>query len=368
MFIEKALAIIIAAAAMGSMASASDAEKRSTAGVVKNVAGKVWIDNVGGLQWGEGHENSFIFSLTTALNAMGEKLTYDYVMGVSGAAFRVQFMLPEGCPSSPDATCGFNCSITASKALGYPLTLISACEDQPEEVKKVREAVVKNIDSGRAVLGIDLINIPDWGIIMGYTNDGKDFLCRTYYNKSSSFSIAEKWPWSVVVIGEKGTAPAPKQNVIESLKIAQKLAETDKFDNYASGFAAFDAWIKLLKNESSFTKLDANKEQQATHMNAWRYASLIDCRSAAARYLLSVGNEFCPAAAEHLVKASDLYQQEVKLLKDGQSNAPFNWQLKEGEHWTQEMRDAEAITLKNASDIERKAIDELKEALKAEKA
>ena len=43
--------------------------------------------------------------------------------------------------------------------------------------------------------------------------------------------------------------------------------------------------------------------------------------------------------------------------------APFTWQLGEGERWTAEMRHAEAGTLKEAMEIERKAVDELRTAV-----
>ena len=52
-------------------------------------------------------------------------------------------------------------------------------------------------------------------------------------------------------------------------------------------------------------------------------------------------------------------------LKDGKKYAPFPWQLKEGESWTQEMRYSEAGVLKEVLALERKAVDELKLAFES---
>jgi hypothetical protein len=45
----------------------------------------------------------------------------DYLMGVSGAAFRLHIHTPGWCPSAPDATCGLNHCVPAMKALGYKI-------------------------------------------------------------------------------------------------------------------------------------------------------------------------------------------------------------------------------------------------------
>ncbi|HOP80149.1 MAG TPA: hypothetical protein PLZ21_06240, partial [Armatimonadota bacterium] len=65
MFSTKLLVVLLAALVVIGTASASGA------GTVKNVSGKVWIDNVDRLQWGKGQDNSFISALTAAMRAIG---------------------------------------------------------------------------------------------------------------------------------------------------------------------------------------------------------------------------------------------------------------------------------------------------------
>ncbi|MBM3240166.1 hypothetical protein FJZ31_28105 [Candidatus Poribacteria bacterium] len=124
------------------------------------------IKSVGRLQWGKGMESTYIGALTVAMNAIGEDVTYDYLMGVSGTAFRLHRY--GWCPSAPDATCGFNHGTPAMKAMGYKVTGIPSDENKPEDVEKVRKAVVESINRGYPVLAIDLKEVPDWGVIVGY--------------------------------------------------------------------------------------------------------------------------------------------------------------------------------------------------------
>ena len=327
------------------------------------------LEGVEKLQWGKGQENTFIGALTAAMRAIGEDVTYDYLMGVSGAAFRLHFHQPGWCPSSPDGTCGFNHAEPAMKALGYIVEGHWTREDKPEAVNKTREAIVQSINKGYPVVAIDLINTPDYGVIVGYSDGGKKFLCRTYFDKTEGYSQAEKWPWVVLVIKEKGKVPDRRESLLRSLEIAVELANTDRYPGhaektfYASGFGAYKTWAANLLDESRFEKLDEKELNRLTHTNGWCYLSLVDAREAAVRYLKLIEGEFDRESATHLSKAAGLYEEIVEKLKDGWKYAPMPWQLKEGEHWTKEMRHVEAAVLKEALSLERTAVDELKVAV-----
>jgi hypothetical protein len=52
---------------------------------------KVFIDKIPRLTGGEYTDNSFIRSTQLSLNALGENYTYEFLMGMSGAAFRLHF-------------------------------------------------------------------------------------------------------------------------------------------------------------------------------------------------------------------------------------------------------------------------------------
>jgi hypothetical protein len=323
------------------------------------------IDGVARLQWGKGMENTYMGALTVAMNAIGEDVTYDYLMGISGAAFRLHIYHPGWCPSAPDATCGFNHSKPAMKAMGYKMTGIHSDMSKPEDVEKVRNAVVKSIDKGYPVLAIDLKEVPDWGVIVGYDDGGKEFLCRTYYDKTDEYTKAEKWPWVVDIIKEKTDKPSQKKSVLESLRIAVEIANTEKYGDYASGFNAYEAWIADLLADENFEDEEKVKSY-STHANAWSYSSLGDARAAAIKYLRSISSLFGEESTPHLEKATEIYEEILSKLKDGFEYAPYPWQLKDGKQWTAEMRHAEADVLKEVLALEREAVRELETALTLE--
>jgi len=350
--IALALGLLLAVpAGWGAAQEAPDAE-----------ATAVVVPNVELLQWGQGMDNTFMGALTVALRALGEDITYEYLMGVSGAAFKFHFHLPQWCPSSADATCGFDCTQPALEALGYSYRSLFAEAGSPE-AEQLRAAVVESIDRGTPVVAIDLIEVPDWGVITGYRGSGSEFLCRTYYDESAEYSLAKKQPWGLVIIDAKGERPARRDSVANSLQIAVGLAHTESFGDYASGFAAFERWIADLENESLFTQSEASSGYTRELVNAWVFYSLLHSRRVAADYLRFAAGEFEPAIGEHLTNAADIYEEMVQVLEEGRQFAPFAWELEEGATWNADMRHAEAGILRHALERERSAVNELTEAL-----
>ena len=329
------------------------------------------IEGVGRLEWGGGRENSFVGALAVAMLAMGEDVTYEYLMGASGAAFRLHFHQPEWCPSSPDATVGFDHSRPAMAALGYACRPVNSDADDAQAVRRAREAVVSSIDQGRPVIALDLRESVDWGAIVGYEEGGKQFLCRTYYENADDYAPAENWPWSMCIIGEKHSPPDRKERILKSFEIAVEMAETETFGEYASGFGAYGKWAADLLDDARFDTADGESLTGLTHTNAWCYVSLLHARIVAAAYLRSIGDEFGGEAAVHLAEAADLYERVVQELRAGLAyapfppSAPFPGRLREGQCWTREMRHAEAAVLSDACALERKAVHELKAALSA---
>lgn len=344
--------MILVSAACLSLGVVADVDKENT---------KV-IQDVGRLQWSQGMENTFVGSLTVVMRSLGEDVTYDYLMGVSGAAFRFHFATPEWCPSSPDSTCGFNCADPVSAALGYDIRFIHALEGSPG-APALLEAVVSSIDAGRPVLAIDLKVVPDWGVITGYEDGGQKLLCRTYYDEGEEYAVADKWPWVVAIIGEKGE-PLPRMEALQrSLEIAAETAHTESYGEYASGFAAFERWIADLEDDARFENADPSAEFAYDHINAWIYYSLMHSREVAARYLREVVGEFPPEAAEHLSQAAGIYDEIALRLKQNRQYAPFKWELPEGGSWDAGMRQAEVQVLREVLELERRAVEELEAAL-----
>ena len=85
---------------------------------IRNTGDRIYIENIPRLEWGKNNDISFIKSSQLALNSIGENYSYDFLMGISGAAFRFHFH-PDWCPSAGDVTTGFDVPQILFNSLGY---------------------------------------------------------------------------------------------------------------------------------------------------------------------------------------------------------------------------------------------------------
>jgi hypothetical protein len=309
-----------------------------------------------------GRTNTFIHSLTVALDAMGEPATYDDVMGFSGAAFRLHFHQPVWCPSSPDATCGFDHGAPAAKAYGHTLRFVPMQSDDPSVVAEAKRQILASVDTGRPLLAIDLVAVADWGFVVGYEQNGDVLLCRDYHGDSGNYQRAQKTPWFLFAIDERGAVPSHRESALRSLDIAVELADTPYYDKYASGFEAYRTWSNDLLDEKRFADATPDGFRDLRHTNAWCYTSLLDARSCAVRYLNSIAGEFDGDARDCLKRAAAVYADVESRLSEGRTNAP--WAHVPGE-WTETMRRAESETLTHAMRLERTAVAWLERAREA---
>lgn len=206
---------------------------------------KVFLDNIPPMKYGEHMDNTFVRSAQLSLNALGENYTYSFLMGISGAAFRLHFH-PDWCPSSADATVGFDVSREIFKTLGYDYEFVKINDNNFKDIRSLYRKIQAQIDLGRPIIAINLKVCPDWGIITGYLRTKPGILCRTYFDDLRDYSLAEHAPWLNFFIGEKGKTMDIDGLFINSLKMAVQLAITEKFEAYINGFSAYEIWIDEL--------------------------------------------------------------------------------------------------------------------------
>ena len=321
----------------------------------------VVLKGVGKLGWETGMSNSFVGGLVVTADYLEIETDYTYLMGVSGSAFRIHFH-KDWCPSSPDPTCGFDAGGEALDALGFD----SESRFLPESAREggmAKEATLiaikESIDAGRPVIAIDLIEVPEWGVITGYQKGGSELICRTYYDKQQGYSIAEKFPWVILVIKDRKSPPSDRENYINGLKIALKVATTDSFGDYYSGTEALERWIQRLKMDN-FADMDSERFETSCLANAWIYQRLADDRMQASMFLDDVTGSF-PEISEALTALSDIYTEQVEVLKGAAKNAPFPFALAPGETWTGDMRAEEVKALEKVLDKELEAVEILKD-------
>ncbi|NNG27904.1 MAG: hypothetical protein HKM87_10285 [Ignavibacteriaceae bacterium] len=316
---------------------------------------KIFIDKIPQLKWGENTENSFIRSTQLTLNALSENYSYDFLMGISGSAFRLDFK-PGWCPSSVDATTGFDVSKILFKSLGFNSELHSIDDNNFEDIKSLYKKIIAQINLGIPIIAINLKVCPEWGIITGYLKDKPGILCRTYFDKTEEYSLAEHAPWLSFFIGEKEKAINDNELFINSLKIAVELAKTDKFDEYKSGYSAFKMWIEELKKQSEAIKTFVFKEYE---VNLTIFNSLLDSRKAAVSYLTLMNDK---------MKKGDLiidnYKKEVELLTETQKNVLPSFNAKENS-WTADIINKQIDILTSVLSIEKETIKLIQQEVKS---
>jgi len=312
------------------------------------------LEGVPKLGWGKNIECTFFGALDATLRFLGEPVDYVYLMGVSAAAFRLRFHQPDWCPSSPDAALDETYAQQALRSIGYSGQFITKEDAGQKEINRI---IQEEIDKGVPVVAIDLVKVPDWGVVTGYQN-GK-LLCRSYYDKGDEYSVAEKDPWIILRIEKAGSAPDKLDRFRESFKLAVEFAFKKRIDHYANGLPAFDAWIEDLENEEMFSKMEEATFRHYWHVNAWVYDSLFDARLAAAKYLRRIEEEFSGEEKEAINEAAKKFENIKTTLFDNWIYFPFaHWVKKEEgktwtpkgmidtDTWTQQMRKKGAETLR----------------------
>ena len=277
------------------------------------------LTGIRGLSWQDGEMNTFIAALQRSLEFIGEEYTYHTLMGLSGAAFRVQIHRTGLCPSGPDASCGFDSAGHVLKTLRLDHRILLAADGQ----KKIRSAVKKNITAGRPSIAIDLIKVPDWGLIVGL-DDQDRFQALTFYNEQKNKpQPAENDPWTVYLLKERLGPVDRDQAEITSLFLIKNLLENRSYGAYHTGRAGLERWVEILNDIGRF--LAGTDEKRGEHLlgNYWNYISLIDARRAARIYLQEEirYRRFDNDAAYR--KMGDLFGQEVEALSAYHIPPPF---------------------------------------------
>jgi len=323
---------------------------------------RVWLEGVKGWFCGD-KESSVHAAQEAAMQAVGEDVTYEHLVGVSGLAFRMQVSKDGMCPSSPHSCCGFRCVDRSVRTLPWKVKVFLVKPDNAQGVAEARRAVVQSIDRGVPVQ----YGSEEDGVIVGYAKGGAEWICLHPYRDGGKKTFVEtKWPWGIVVFTERKDAlPATRDSALEALKQAVEMSKADEAGAYCLGFKAWDVYIQRL---SALDGADDKTRKDSMQGNAWIYECLAQYRDAAARYLRAVGPEFGPQAAQHLLKAAESYDKLANhVLRDEKhcvvTVAPYPWALKPGESWTAETRQGQIQRLKAALPLEREALAEIEKAL-----
>jgi hypothetical protein len=255
---------------------------------------------------------------------MGHRTSYENVMGVSGACFRLAFCSPGWDYSSVDGLVAYDYAAPGYKAFGYKTEMRGHVEkqDRPEQ----RERMMKDIRGGMPVLGINLRVAPEWGVICGYDNEGADLYCRTKYDAEVlgspeyrrggdnpyDYLRVDNWPFLISYFAGKEYPPSGAENLINSLKIfidCSGIENTDTQNNsgYYMGFKAYEVWINDLLDRDWYKTNGGEQFARRFSVDQFCALALCDARKAAYAYL-SESAGLLPGKRPELEKLAALFK------------------------------------------------------------
>lgn len=283
------------------------------------------------LNWGEGIDCTWAGALYASLRNMGHDVTYPYIMGISSACFRIAFT-PIWDFSSVDALVVYDYAKLAYSALGYEL--IWADRIEKEHRSSERQNIIRDIKAGKPPIAINLRIAPEWGVISGYMQNGKELLVRTYFDKSvfnanignlefedemkktNGYLFADCWPFAIAHFGDRIEKPSEKENLLNSLRTKIESMSIPERRGYLIGYEAYNGWIKELLRDELFTDINEPEVQRRMQVNDYQLLNLLDARRCAAQYLKESVPLLKGRSAELLMQIGELFQTMTKSLEN----------------------------------------------------
>lgn len=293
------------------------------------------LQNIADLEYPHGAQCTFSGSVAACMDFLENKITHEYIMGVSGSAFKLLWCV-EWCPSNNALlVLGEEPIIQTFRALGYDYELEGRGLGEKGNQAVFRKKVIESIQKNRPVIAEGVVGPPELGIITGYEENGDIVLGRSYfYNDSKGYYKKADWYQDcdfLLLIGEKKGTLKKTEILCEALEWATKLARTDVWyrgdgAKYFCGLAAYDAWADALRRDDDFPEGDLEALTFRCHVsNCATLQGLRDARAAAAKFLRNMADD----ETSHLQKAAAVYEEEVHILSAALKFAPLHFSTEE---------------------------------------
>jgi len=324
----------------------------------------------------------FVGSTGSAMRYLGEDVTDDFLMGVSGGAFTIFWGVP---------WCDCNCDILylgdepidrTFSALGYEHARFREPNrnDPGDAEERLRKAIVESIDRGTPVIAQGPVGPPEAGVIAGYEDSGQVLSGWSYFQEDFSvYFRAEDWfakCIGLIVVGDKKETPSRQQVLKSTLEWAVALArEPERFSRrppdggegqrLIAGLAAYDAFAEALEKDESFPEGDLETLTSRLVPIGNDGVHLMGCkRDAAVRFLTSVAEWDLPGADE-VKSAADAYSAGAFLWKQAGASTPWTGapEAKRLEIADRALRTKLAGLIRDAKVHEARAVSLLEEAL-----
>lgn len=332
--------------------------------LVKREGGRVWIEGIPPLQWGQSGETTFCGALAAALAPSDRPRTYSTLMGDTAVAFRVRWYRPDaGANWSGAAPIGEQAEERQriAAALGVPVEITWCNADNPARPQVVSR-IVQAIDSGSPVLAY-LSPHKDVAVVYGYADDGRTVLVRDYYDKpggETAHPVSQLGSFFVFLSQPISPAREPRDACVTACRAAvQNWYRVDhpRFDeegSFAYGDQAYAQWEQDIGSCDTFTP---ERRSQLFFVSSWNLNCLNDARLAAAKYLRANAPAFSGDTRAAVERAASLCER-IAQVTGGPTwgeKAVFlgPWSGKTIDDWTPAVRQREIQILKDTRVLDR---------------
>jgi hypothetical protein len=335
-----------------------------------NIPRKVVLERVPRVGY-DVHMCPFPGSLYGCLAYLGTPPDYDYIMGVTGAAFR-RFWNRDDGGNIDLFYLGDEPARRAFEALGYDWRPV------PPERPAMIAAIKESIGRGVPAIAFGIIGPPEAGLVTGYAEDGEVLHGWSYFQEGRE-AYFERADWfesmergshaglGAIVVGErKETRPAPRQVFMDALRWALDLERTPArpgVPDHAAGLAAYEFWARGLEVDADYPAEDSQVLGVRIMVHGDQTV-MLDERANAAGFLRQAAVAL-PEAADHLRTAAGLYDQ----VKDCEPHV-WHWGESMGPDAQQGLADPAtrrgiARAVREAAALEARAVEHIEQALVA---
>ena len=269
---------------------------------------------------------NYVHTLHEALKHRGEDVSFTYVMGVSGEAFR--FLYNRSDPEAGMNTFFHNPLRAACRSLGYEHEVA-----HDESYQSASKRLQENIRTGKPAL----IPLGDsCPFVSEHTSPGRLVCQNGYRYELNAADLHTKWQphngflelgpkgYYQFVIGDREREPKPREAALGALRGAKKIMRArQKVQGCAMGLAAYDELIAQLGGMLSRRKpLTLHDVKRIAQWNSRPISQAISTRQSAVEYLELVRENFEYEELEHLEKAIASYRRVGALLRRLQTVLP----------------------------------------------
>ncbi|MCH5251477.1 MAG: helix-turn-helix transcriptional regulator [Lachnospiraceae bacterium] len=266
-------------------------------------AGSTILYGVPKVEWGAfGGNTPWPICLKACSDYLGEDVSYAYSMVSTGAAFRLTWNTEKWDMSNVDIyhTLEESGEIyrIGVEALGREFDFQK--RDATTEKEEFVSFIKRHLDEGYPCIAQGIIGPPEPCLITGYRNNGKTLLGWNFFQDDPDFGasvkkdgsgyfICDNW-WEnadtqgVMCMGPIAKKPFSQKKILEN---AVRVMTGRKENAYAKGIWAYDAWEKMLGDDSSFSGSGNTGGLFEKMLCQWdAMNSIIDGRESAAKYFV----------------------------------------------------------------------------------